>query len=377
MNSTPAPVELTAEAARTDQPDAAVRTAFWNVQNLFDISGSAMAAELEFTPVCGWDQQALEVRLQRLAEIIRQMFDGQGPDLLGLCEVENTRVAERLIREIGRSDYRLAAAVPPPGHSLDTVLIYSDRVFELQADGVRGHSVDPRFPTLNILEVPLRVRANQADLLVLVNHWPSRRPGRLETLPLRLTAASCCRRLVHAHLKVDRREYLELRDNDVSLFRLNTVWNRNLLLMGDFNDEPWSDSVLETLGAGFSSERMEEAVRMQRGTLPSWKLYSSRPVWLFNPMWPLAAVPDQGTCASSSTTQGLVLRDQLILSRGLYLGQQGLQLRERTPGLPDVRIFRPEQMTTRKGRPREFRLDDHSGYSDHFPITATLQPVSW
>jgi hypothetical protein len=350
-----------------------IHVAFWNLQNLFDPETSTIAAEPDHAPVTGWDRRAFEIRVRLLADIIRQMCDGRSPDLLGLCEVENERVARRLMQEIGRSDYQLAHVEQPHIRGLDTTLIYSDRVFELDRVRTCGHLVHQRLRTRDIFEVQLRVRSNGADLRVLVNHWPSRHAGQPEAEAWRVAVASHCRQLVHDHLKLSRKEYLELDDNDLSLFLLHQRWNRNLLIMGDLNDEPWDRSVKEVLGADYSLEQMDEIPQMVRGTLPSWKAYSGRPVGLFNPMWSLLATPDQGTCSSDGNTRPLLLHDQLIVSRGLALGLQGLKLQERSPGVPDVRIVRPTVMTTCRGRPREFRGDDHTGYSSHFPITATLQ----
>lgn len=356
-------------------PGARIHVAFWNLQNLFDTETSPIAAELEYTPVNGWDRKAFEVKVKNLAEVVRQMFDGRGPDLLGVCEIENARVAQRLIREIGRSDYQLAHLEHPDVCGLDTALIYSDRLFELEPQLMRSHLVHLRFPTRDIFEVHLKVKANASELIVLVNHWPSRRAGKQQTAPFRMTAAEHCGALVDGIVRIPRREFLELQDTDVSLFRLNQAWDRNILLMGGFNDEPWDASVMDQLSAGFAVDRLEETIRMTRGTLPTYRNYAGRTAWLFNPMWSLMALPDQGTCYTSDSTQSMAMLDQFLLSRGLYFGRQGLRLTERAIGIPEVAIFRPEVMTTRRSRPREFRLDNRTGYSDHFPITATLQPL--
>ena len=100
-----------------------IRTAFWNLQNLFDTSRSPIAAELEYAPVYGWDRPTYDERIRCLAEVISRMFDGSGPDLLGLCEIESEHVARRLIAAIGRSDLELAHVVQPDFQGLDTALI--------------------------------------------------------------------------------------------------------------------------------------------------------------------------------------------------------------------------------------------------------------
>ena len=89
-------------------------------------------------------------------------------------------------------------------------------------------------------------------------------------------------------------------------------------------------------------------------------------------MWSLMTEPDAGTLYYSRSSQTMNLLDQFLLSRGLYFGLSGLQIPERAPGVPHVEIFRPEVMLTRKHRPREFRRESRTGYSDHFPILTRL-----
>lgn len=352
-------------------PPKRIRTAFWNVQNLFDLDGSQVATELEYTAVFGWDRKLLDHRIQQTAGILNGLFEGQGPDLIGLCEVESERIAQKLLKELGRSDYRLVSVPNPSFSALDTVLIYSDRIFQAGSEPCRGHVVDHRFPTCDILEAHLRTIDGDSDLMVLVNHWPSRKPSAADSEPLRIALASHCARIIGDAVRVPRKEYLDLNDNDVSLFRLNQRWNRNILVMGDFNDEPWSRSIRQTLNASYTREPMEEGIRLSRGTLPSWKSYAGRPVPLFNPMWSLLSEPDRGTRAGEQN-QPLILTDQFFLSRGICLGLAGISTGESPFELPDTRIARPDGLVGRRGRPKEFRLDAGAGISDHFPITMTL-----
>ena len=74
-----------------------IKLAFWNVGNLFDTTASPLAADLEFTPEQGWTPQAYDVKIKALAGVIRQLHDGAGPDLLGLCEIENDDILTHLL----------------------------------------------------------------------------------------------------------------------------------------------------------------------------------------------------------------------------------------------------------------------------------------
>ncbi len=76
---------------------AVIKVASWNLQNLFDTTASDIAADLEFTPAQGWDAEALDKKLTNLATVIKAMHGGQGPDLLGIVEVETKELLEELI----------------------------------------------------------------------------------------------------------------------------------------------------------------------------------------------------------------------------------------------------------------------------------------
>ena len=50
----------------------------------------------------------LTKKLENLAQVIKLMNDRQGPDLLGICEVENQQIAQKLLEKVGRDDYQIA-----------------------------------------------------------------------------------------------------------------------------------------------------------------------------------------------------------------------------------------------------------------------------
>jgi hypothetical protein len=78
-----------------------IKIAFWTLENLFDLNSSETALIHEFTPDRGWTEEVLNMKIENLAQVIRSLHDAQGPDLLGICEVENEPVAQKLIDKIG------------------------------------------------------------------------------------------------------------------------------------------------------------------------------------------------------------------------------------------------------------------------------------
>lgn len=105
----------------------------WNVENLFDtthddgkedfayLPRSVKQAHPEYLATCAkisvqawrdecenndWTDARLDEKLTRLADVIGQIADGRGPDILLLEEVENRNVVEMLNARLGKSAYQ-------------------------------------------------------------------------------------------------------------------------------------------------------------------------------------------------------------------------------------------------------------------------------
>jgi len=353
---------------------AEIKVAFWNVENLFDTTASPIAADLEFTPAQGWTEEAFDAKVANLASIITQMHGGAGPDLLGLCEVENKGVVEVLMSEIGRPDYSVAHVEAPDIRGIDCSLIYSTEVFEdpPEAD-IKGHLVHFRYPTRDIFQVRLTLKDNGAELNVFVNHWPSRSQGQFESEPHRMTVGERCGQLVDRVLKLNPEEFDLAPDSAEGLTGLNARWNRNVLLMGDFNDEPFNRSMTDYLMASKDLDKVEEVLKPGSGRqIPTMKAYLEREPVLFNLSWPFLGQPDTGTYFyGQGTSNTMNLLDQWIVSRGLFYGESQLKVRPES-----AQIFRAPDMTTPdKKRPKKFDRNTKKGYSDHFPIELIIDTL--
>jgi hypothetical protein len=354
---------------------AKIKVAFWNVENLFDITASPIATDLEFTPEQGWTQAVFDLKVENIAAIIQQMHGGEGPDLLGLCEVENKEVIEQLLAAVDNPKYRVAHVESPDIRGIDCSLVYSTDVFSDPSPAdMAGHLVHFRYPTRDIFQVRLQVKENDAEINVLVNHWPSRRVGPFESEPQRLTVAERCGQLVDQILKFDRKSYEAMANSAASLEQLNARWNRNVLLMGDLNDEPFNRSVTDYLLASKDLDKVEEELRAESGqSIPALAAYIEKTPVLYNLTWSQLAVPDNGTFFygfGAANTMNLL--DQFIVSRGLQFGASKLKVRPES-----VEIFRAPDMTTPgKRRPRGFDKTRPGGYSDHFPIQMVIDTVA-
>jgi hypothetical protein len=143
-----------------------IKIAFWNVGNLFDTTASELATDLEFTPAQGWTPAAYAAKVKNLAAVINALHDGTGPDLLGLCELENESVIRDLIKATGRSDLQIAHIDSEDLRGIDCTLLYSDKLFRKPAKSeMKGHTVHLRYATRDVCEVRLRLKGSGTGLL--------------------------------------------------------------------------------------------------------------------------------------------------------------------------------------------------------------------
>ena len=345
-----------------------IKVGFWNLENLFDTKISEIAADFHYTPANGWTKQVYDKKIENLASIIASMHNGDGPDILGVCEIENDDVLNDLKNEIGNNDLEFVQAPSPDIRGIDVGLFYCSDKLELKTK--TPHLVHHRYPTRDILESKFKVIENNAELHVMVNHWPSRMRGKYETEPLRINVAEYCGRLVDNILKLNRKDFLALDDTQQNLDKINKKWNKNVLLMGDFNDEPFDRSILNYLQAVKDLDHIEELVKASSGqNIPNPKKYLRLKAYLFNCMWSLLGSSDVGTYHFSPSPNTMNMLDQFIISRGLYYGEQKLKMK-----LQSLNIF-TDVIGTTKGRPRKFNWDNTKGYSDHFPIECVIDTL--
>jgi endonuclease/exonuclease/phosphatase family metal-dependent hydrolase len=205
---------------------------FWNIENLFDLENDPnVQGDEEFTPEGAkrWTKERLDIKLNNLASIISKMNDNRGPDVLGLCEVENRWAVEMLVEKLaplGRS-YEIVHQDSPSDRGIDCALIFDSNVFKL-ADS-KFHYVEAE-KTRDIVEA--RLQRNDGDLYVFVNHWPSRNNDEWQ----RIAAA-----------KVLRARLDEILADDP---------DADIIMIGDFNDETDNVSIKDNLRARGSMDKL-------------------------------------------------------------------------------------------------------------------------
>ncbi len=313
--------------------------AFWNLENLFDVSTSADRPDYLKTKLKGelkgWTATVLKKKIVQLAKIIVQMNDGLGPDILGVCEIENENVVAKLLDGLpsGGRNYAIAHADTKDGRGIDVAIIYDADKYEA---GLQfNHFVQKRSATRDIFQLNLKTKAGR-DLVLVGNHWPSRSGGQYKTEPYRMMVAET---LSYFHSRI-----LEELGPDTAI-----------VAMGDFNDEPFDRSIRE----------YAQTSREPR------KITNSKSVpYFYNLMWDATG---EGSATYYFGSQPNML-DQFWISKGIL--KRGSDFRVENDS---VTIFQPDEMVSTGKYPaaRAFKRPSHkkydsTGFSDHFPITMKL-----
>lgn len=304
--------------------------AFYNLENLYDTVDDAITLDDEFTHEGGkrWSTKRYKRKLYKLAKTISQIgldTAQDAPVVVGLAELENERVLKDLIASepLKAMDYGYVHYDSPDERGIDTGLLYNKKYFKvrhsepiaLMVDNLDGN----RDTTRDMLYVLGEL--NGEDVHVFINHWPSRRQGAEDTDYKRIQAAETLLRFMAV---------IELKSP-----------NANYIIMGDFNDGPYSKSI-KTL--------------MQSNKL-------------FNPAEKLLS----NIRGSANYQRKWSLFDQIIFSHNFLNYEKG------THSFAHANIFDEaflmEATGKFKGNPfRTYAGDKYlGGYSDHFPVYVQLR----
>lgn len=302
--------------------------AFYNLENFFDIKDDPYTLDDDFTPDGrkAWNESKFGKKVKKMAKAISQigLEDSNTPPILvGIAEVENKQVINALLgsKALNGQDYDYVHFNSPDERGIDTALIYHKQHFKVLTSEtiplLITNDNGNRDYTRDILYV--HGRLHEEEVHVFVNHWPSRRDGADKTKHKRVKAAETIIQKLNA---------------------LNSE-NPNYIIMGDFNDDPNSESIQRLMETGL----------------------------FINPMQKLLS-PNSG---SANYKGEWSLFDQILISHSFLNYENG------THSFKKANVFSPQFLKEWKGKYKgnPFRTfvgkKYLGGYSDHFPVYVILK----
>lgn len=305
------------------------RIAFYNVENLFDTEDNPQKEDNDFLPgeKLDWTPKKYQQKINSLSKVIKELGNGGIPEVLGLCEVENKKVIVDLFDYCCKGQYGIVHKDSPDERGIDVALVYDKDKVEIISDEFMTLDLEGDY-TRDILYAKAKI--NKEIIHLFFNHWPSRRNPKNEFK--REAAASMLRQ------KID------------GILDKNKV--ANIVIMGDFNDEPHNTSIKRVLKA----EKVGKEISNN-------KLYNLTYNWSAN-----------GDGSYFYDKWNAI--DQIIVS-GAMMDASGCKI-----DVKNAKVLKKDWMIyhdTKKNvyKPNKFMNGSngrvYGGYSDHLPIFVDIQ----
>ncbi len=305
---------------------------FYNLENLFDTIDDPEKRDEDYLPdgKNKWNEKKYKAKLFNMAHVISLIGkEGckEGFSLLGVSEIENRKVLEDLVVEpaLVNRNLKIVHYDSPDKRGIDVGLLYNPKRFELiESKSFRLNAFrndgDTLFTRDQLLVTGL---LDKEKVHVIVNHWPSRSSGEKISRPSRNKAAQLSRSICDSLTQADPMA--------------------KILVMGDFNDDPYNDSVKKYLKTKANVSDMA-------------------PEFMYNP-WENILAKGYGTLAYRDTWN---LFDQIVLSNPL--------VDKKATGYKFLtsKIFKKKFMIQQEGRYKGYPKRREGGYSDHFPVYVYL-----
>ncbi|WP_127845857.1 endonuclease/exonuclease/phosphatase family protein [Psychroflexus aestuariivivens] len=312
--------------------------AFYNLENLFDTENDPDKND-EASPLMEMSQGARDIaypkKVKNMADAIADIgseVTKMPPAVIGVCEIENFKVLEDLVNDpkLRPYNYGIIHYNSPDRRSIDVALLYQKAVFKPTHS--KAHELVMFRKDDNSKRVYTRDQLHVKGLLdgeemhFIINHWPSRSGGESKSRYLRVGAAKLTKKIK------------------------DSIQNENpyakIMIMGDFNDGPYNESIKEVLNA----KENKEDVGLKG---------------LYNPFESLAK-KGLGTIAWRDTWD---VFDQILMTRPLLEKDDYSDYKFYQAG-----IFNPFYLQNPQGRYKGYPFRAFAdggftgGYSDHFPV---------
>ena len=287
---------------------------FWNVENLFDLIDDPDKRDEEFAlnGRKNVTQEIYDLKIKNSVEVLRDL----DVDILGLCEVENKNVLNDLNDGFADIKYEIIHYESPDERGIDNALLYDPKKFKVLSSKPIRNILGGNDKTRDILYV--EGTFNRDLIHIFVNHWPSNYGGKEKSIPKRNSTS----KLLLAEIQKIKRAEVE----------------PNIVLLGDFNEDPDDKNVLLLESAG-----------------------------LTNLMMDMTDKEDMSTYIYRGTNY---LYDQIIVSNSI-LDEKGFTLADSTAYILDLPKYR-QQKGKYKNYPFRFWAGNKllGGYSDHLAVKA-------
>lgn len=307
----------------------------YNVENYFDCVDDSLTSDEEYLPngMRAWNNEKYQNKQTNIAKVITAVGGWDAPALVGLCEIESEKCLKDLTRYSGLKNlkYKFIHYESPDARGVDVALLYQPNIFRpIYSEPIQINFPNSTSKTRDILYVRGKVPSGDT-LQIFICHFPSRLGGELESEDRRVFVASVLRN------KVD-----SIFDSDPKA---------NIIIMGDFNDYPTNNSMLETLKALPPSDVRKEGE-------------------LYNLMFPIHAT-GKGSHKHEGEWGAL---DQIIVSENLLNPTNGISTLATDAHVfdADFLLENDEKFLGKQPARTYVGMKYKGGFADHLPVYIDL-----
>ena len=301
---------------------------FFNADNLYDTHNDQGTYDDRFTPEgeMVWNSERFEQKINGISEMLSSINGTGLPDIIGLAEIENTRVIQEILntRNFRRSEYEIIHIEGE--NNTEAALLIKDGLLDVTES--RIITPDERMTDDNDNSTILYVKGNLNGEAIhfFINRWPGRTGGVESSEFKRIGSAVAVRKEI---------------DNI-----LNFEKDARIIVMGSFNDEPSNRSLMLMLNA--TNKRKNISYRD-----------------LFNLFYDKHNIGDEGTVLVNGIWQ---MYDQIIVSPSFLKPGSNIML-----GFESGRIYRDFQVNESSRFNGTYRGNEYTGgISSHLPVYMML-----
>ena len=195
---------------------------FWNLENFFDWTDQGTGesdAEFSSAGKRHWTRKRFYSKCDAIAKTIFHIGDlyGNLPDVMGFAEIENRGVLEKLCSStlLRKCGYRIVHFDSSDRRGIDVAFLYRTTCSSLLSTYLKTPETDGnKLQTRDMLHISLKDLQTDEIYDYIVCHHPSKFGGEESSRPKRLAAMTALKEMC------------------------DSLANRNLIVMGDFNAVP-------------------------------------------------------------------------------------------------------------------------------------------